>query len=1181
MELVKRYILLFLCCGLLSFIEARPRKTLEKKKAVKNWWDEDWSQWFGGDNQDSKLSENHVADSQHNKDTEAAAQAVKPKDIVAPPAPLKSKGDSVKPLAKHQQPQQHLYNPTEEKGWDDKYDVDYNKFVDDDDDVDYGKDYDDIEDEEEEDLDSSEEDYTDSSEEASEEAVEEKDYKEIDEMKAKTEAPKVQVNMVNKEPDHVQKETTFRSYGNDMAIVPVEKHADEKQQLAEQKEVSKEMMLDTFPDVNTHSVKKDLMNPAYLKEYAKTKPDLKTSPNPPPPGLVDGKMTMVTPSGKKPVKEEKTYIQSKPLALCQSNSDCRVGRMCHDKVCVCLSIEGCQGHYKPVCGSDNNWYPSHCELHRSACVSGEHIKIDHTGICFKIKEKLDKEQAEAQVKVKENTEAPSIDRSEIDIDNDIPQDAIKSPIINSAEIYDYPKTSAKGQPLKQTEKPVYKEDVQVKANLMLEDGEKSVEGKGIQRKKDCTREEYEKFKQSLLQYHCEKFTEPNCPTEVQEEREYLATLMFSFYDRDLDFYLEDAEAREMEEKEHYERLSDACILSDMIPYADRNPVDGKLSVSEFIAAFNGSMKVKKLQQDMKVIPTLATVGNGLELKCSVSGAEEIVWKRFSTDIRELNNDELTVFEDGSLFFSKVGVHHMGNYTCEDINNPLVQQIHNLKVQMPPLVRISPSSQLMQSNSDVVIKCHAEGVPKPKISWEVNEMSIPDTPNHFVRTHENGTLTVHKADYLRDTGAYKCIANNQAGRSDDVASIFIQNPNKTNSYSYSQKSYGSFIVFHHKGYTVYEPETCLLQRDVTPEFGNFKFIPDNIDAPLKMCDSATGCEWGAVTNVKDFVYVSQPRLNRVIVVDTARKLNPIQVIDTDKAPMALHYVEHLDQVWALCWNSETDSSLKTIIVIRDASKYIQHHAVHTQPVGNRFDMVQDLFLAPTNDLHHAFNYGYITHNGQQGLFKLDLKTMKYVKAIDFSSYNCVPKSVSFVPIGGHVIVQCVSKSTHETIQLLMDYLTDTIISKTAIPGKPFVAPDSKHIVTVDDFYGKVSVLTVSDDGNLESEFEVTLSCSISDVAFFSSAVHPGYDVVMTSADDDDIFFLSLTNGKLDKVKGSSLTDRDWKPQPLKKTLVAGGVFSNFLLSSLPTSIRIINGELHQVQCTFKGPVNSHVIAFIEN
>lgn len=72
------------------------------------------------------------------------------------------------------------------------------------------------------------------------------------------------------------------------------------------------------------------------------------------------------------------------------------------------------------------------------------------------------------------------------------------------------------------------------------------------------------------------------------EREYLATLMFSFYDRDLDFYLEDAEAREMEEKEHYERLSDACILSDMIPYADRNPVDGKLSVSEFIAAFNGT-----------------------------------------------------------------------------------------------------------------------------------------------------------------------------------------------------------------------------------------------------------------------------------------------------------------------------------------------------------------------------------------------------------------------------------------------------------------------------------------------------------------------------------------------------------------------------------------------------------------
>lgn len=72
---------------------------------------------------------------------------------------------------------------------------------------------------------------------------------------------------------------------------------------------------------------------------------------------------------------------------------------------------------------------------------------------------------------------------------------------------------------------------------------------------------------------------------------------------------------------------------------------------------------------------------------------------------------------------------------------------------------------------------------------------------------------------------------------------------------------------------------------------------------------------------------------------------VQVVATDKRPMQVHYVEHLDQVWVLCWNGEEDDSSKTIIVVRDASKFVQHRAVHTQPVGNRFDQVKlNIFLS---------------------------------------------------------------------------------------------------------------------------------------------------------------------------------------------------------------------------------------------
>ena len=61
-------------------------------------------------------------------------------------------------------------------------------------------------------------------------------------------------------------------------------------------------------------------------------------------------------------------------------------------------------------------------------------------------------------------------------------------------------------------------------------------------------------------------------------------------------------------------------------------------------------------------------------------------------------------------------------------------------------------------------------------------------------------------------------------------------------------------------------------------------------------------------------------------------------------------------------------------------------------------IQALFIAPNNDLVHSFDYGYVTHNGQQGLTKLDLDNMRYVKAVDLSAYDCVPHSLAFVPIG---------------------------------------------------------------------------------------------------------------------------------------------------------------------------------------
>lgn len=91
---------------------------------------------------------------------------------------------------------------------------------------------------------------------------------------------------------------------------------------------------------------------------------------------------------------------------------CRAGRVCQPLTmtssqhrssarrgkCVCASADYCasstmtqgqrQGHHghrrqqqqeNAVCGSDGRWYPSHCELHRVACVTKVHLSTDRTG----------------------------------------------------------------------------------------------------------------------------------------------------------------------------------------------------------------------------------------------------------------------------------------------------------------------------------------------------------------------------------------------------------------------------------------------------------------------------------------------------------------------------------------------------------------------------------------------------------------------------------------------------------------------------------------------------------------------------------------------------------------------------------------------------------------------------------
>lgn len=200
----------------------------------------------------------------------------------------------------------------------------------------------------------------------------------------------------------------------------------------------------------------------------------------------------------------------------------------------------------------------------------------------------------------------------------------------------------------------------------------------------------------------------------------------------------------------------------------------------------------------------------------------------------------------------------------------------------------------------------------------------------------------------------------------------------------------FFVFHEYGIAVYEPSACRLHHQIR----GTDIIPGTQEY---VCgDKSSSCSWGRAINVgKHYIYITQPLRDRVLVISTIQ-IVVVDVISTDKYPVNLYYVPHLDHVWVLNWRSLYDTNAKTVQVIRDAYQKKKHHTVHPEPIDGQFDLVKGLYL-PSTDLeqsHYTYKYGYVTHKNQRGMYKLDLANLRYTKSVDLTLYNCVPENIEF-------------------------------------------------------------------------------------------------------------------------------------------------------------------------------------------
>ncbi|CAG7822035.1 unnamed protein product [Allacma fusca] len=710
----------------------------------------------------------------------------------------------------------------------------------------------------------------------------------------------------------------------------------------------------------------------------------------------------------------------------------------------------------------------------------------------------------------------------------------------------------------------------------------------------CSPEEFEILKDNLLLYNHEHLRsldkEPN-------GKDYLLSLMFSHFDQNNNGGLDYAELQNVMAEDEMEKLAPpGCSLTHLFQFEDADGND-IIDLNEFYVAFNKLYTVSLISLDKAVEVThiTAQVNDNVELKCDVTGIPPMrfIWKRYEVDLSTQDDHQIRVFSDGTLYLSNIQLLHSGNYTCHGERNSHVVQTHVLTVQAPPDVHVSPHIIMKKPGTNVTMFCRVTGgEPAPTVQWLKNDDPIipDDSNNKYIIAKNNVALTILDV-YFSDTGAYMCEAKNSAGRRIDITSLVVvagstQGEDQDSLHEDSKDEVNGFFVFHEKGISIYDPNDCRLMHQIQAT----DIIPGTQDY-VCLNEQVPECIWGTSIKVStSYVYVTQPTLDRILIISISQMV-VVDVVTTDRYPVELSYLTHLDQVWVQCWRSVENRGEKTLQVIRDAKEKKKHHTVHPEPINSHFDVVENLFLPANTKSSSQFHYGYVTHKNNRGFYKLDLIALRYVKSIDLTLWNCVPETVQFSGLYGMIIIECREPVTgRQTGEIVFDALTDSVIHyKGDRFGKPYLSPDSRKLVTVShDTTGTTLLVQRLTANGLQFSFDVKTSLNISLVAFYPSRTSHTYDLFASSVDKLDVLFVDLETGKVEMVTGfihSSIPKSKlstslfpWN-KPEERPISSQSLFSNYLVTRSQESVYIINGNTHTVNCQIGGLVAPSLILWI--
>ncbi|OCT99655.1 follistatin-related protein 5 isoform X1 [Xenopus laevis] len=778
------------------------------------------------------------------------------------------------------------------------------------------------------------------------------------------------------------------------------------------------------------------------------------------------------------------------------NRYCGLGRHCmlnrETGLAECTCMEHCKPHFKPVCGSDGEFYQNHCEVHRAACLKRQKIFMVHNEDCF------------------------------------------------------------------------FKGD-------------------------RCKATEYSKMKNTLLDIQNQKNERKENDRNSKDKmglKKLLVDQMFKYFDSDNNGLVDSNELSQVVKQDGLSKVLHDCSLFDLIKYDDYNG-DKHLGLDEFYRAFQ--IVQLSLPEDQLIRVTTVTVGQSVVLICTIQGNTRppIIWKRNNVILNNLDLEDISDFgDDGSLYITKATTTHMGNYSCHADGYDKLYQIHILQVNVPPVIRVYPESQAREPGVTASLRCHADGIPKPQLSWLKNGIDMTPKLSKQLTLQANGS-EVHISNVrYEDTGAYTCIAKNEAGVDEDISSLFVEDSaRKTlSNILWRKEGFGIgnlFYVFNSDGIKVIQPIECEYQRHIKASekiFGTQGEVCPKLDG-----QETQRCQWASAVSVKDkFIYASQPHLNRVLLVDVQTQ-KVVQTVSTDPFPVKLHYDKSHDQVWVLSWGN-MDKSSPTLQVITQASGSISHHTIHTQPVGRQFDRVDDFFIPDTTLIISHIRYGFILHKDEPALLKIDLETMSYIKTFSLKDYNCIPQSLAYTPFGGYYFIHCKPDSTGAIVpQVIVDSVTDTVIGYNRdVTGAPYISPDGHYLVSIDDVKGLMRVQLISIQGEIQDLFDIHTNLHISDVAFQSSFLEAHqYNVYASSSTQTDVLYVELSSGKVKMVKSlkEPLKLEEWPWNSKNRIIQESGLFGQYLMTPSKESLFILDGRLNKLNCEITEVEKGNTIVWV--